>query len=70
MLLRKQGLREKKGTAVKFGLNAYSFNEPLRAGEMTLDDVIDYCAQLGLVGLDATAHYFPGYPEVPPYSVR
>jgi len=53
------------GTRVRLGLNAYSFNEPLRAGTMTLDDVVDYCAQHGLDGLDATAYYFPGYPKVP-----
>jgi len=53
------------GTRVRLGLNAYSFNEPLRAGAMTLDDLIDYCAQQGLDGLDATGYYFPGYPKVP-----
>jgi sugar phosphate isomerase/epimerase len=53
------------GTRVRLGLNLYSFNEPLRAGTMTLDDVVDYCAQQGLDGLDATGYYFPGYPRVP-----
>ena len=53
------------GTRVRLGLNAYSFNEPLRAGTLTLDDVVDYCAQQGLDGLDATGYYFPGYPQVP-----
>src|SRR5512135_714748 len=53
------------GILVRLGLNAYSFNEPLRAGTMTLDDVVDYCAQQGLDGLDATGYYFPGYPKVP-----
>jgi sugar phosphate isomerase/epimerase len=53
------------GTRVRLGLNAYSFNEPLRAGTMTLDGLVDYCAQQGLDGLDATAYYFPGYPKVP-----
>ncbi|MBN2001410.1 sugar phosphate isomerase/epimerase [candidate division KSB1 bacterium] len=32
---------------------------------MTLYDVIDYCASLDFDGLDATAYYFPGYPQVP-----
>jgi sugar phosphate isomerase/epimerase len=60
------------GTRVRLGLNAYSFNEPLRAGTMTLDDVVDYCALHGLDGLDATGYYFPGYPKVPdlPYLHR
>jgi sugar phosphate isomerase/epimerase len=53
------------GTRVRLGLNLYSFNEPLRAGTVTLDDVVDYCAQQGLDGLDATGYYFPGYPQVP-----
>jgi len=53
------------GTRVRLGLNAYSFNEPLRAGTMTLDDLVDYCAQHGFDGLDATGYYFPGYPNVP-----
>jgi sugar phosphate isomerase/epimerase len=53
------------GTRVRLGLNAYSFNELLRAGTMTLDDLVDYCAQQGFDGLDATGYYFPGYPKVP-----
>jgi sugar phosphate isomerase/epimerase len=53
------------GTRVRLGLNAYSFNEPLRAGTMSLDDLVDYCAQQGFDGLDATGYYFPGYPKVP-----
>jgi sugar phosphate isomerase/epimerase len=53
------------GTSVRLGLNAYSFNEPLRAGAMTLDDLVDYCAQHDIDGLDATGYYFPGYPKVP-----
>ena len=53
------------GTRVRLGLNAYSFNEPLRAGTMTLDDLVDYCAQQGFDGLDATGYDFPGYPNVP-----
>lgn len=54
-----------KGSHIKIGLNAYSFNRPLMAGKMTLDDVIDYCAQHNIDGLDATGYYFPGYPDVP-----
>ena len=53
------------GNRVRLGLNAYSFNEPLRAGTLTLEDVVHYCAQHGLDGLDATGYYFPGYPKVP-----
>lgn len=53
------------GNKIKYSLNAYSFNEPLRAGTMTLFDVVNFCAGLGFDGLDATGYYFPGYPEVP-----
>ena len=53
------------GVKVKLGLNAYSFDRPLRAGEMTLEDLVVYCAQNGFDALDATGYYFPGYPKVP-----
>jgi sugar phosphate isomerase/epimerase len=53
------------GIRVKLGLNAYSFNKPLMDRSMTLADVVDYCAQHGIDGLDATGYYFPGYPKVP-----
>src|SRR5436853_3747880 len=53
------------GTHIRIGLNAYSFNGPLQAGQMTLDDVIDYCAKHDVDGLDATGYYFPGYPKAP-----
>ena len=54
-----------KGTHIRIGLNAYSFNRPLTAGKMTLDDVLDYCALHNIDGLDATGYYFPGYPKAP-----
>src|SRR5579862_8120028 len=53
------------GSRIKLGLNAYSFNKPLLAGAMTLEDTVRYCAQHGLEALDATGYYFPGYPKVP-----
>lgn len=53
------------GLKLKLSLNAYSFNQPLRAGTMSLDDVIRFCAEQGIDGLDATGYYFPGYPAVP-----
>jgi sugar phosphate isomerase/epimerase len=53
------------GSLLKLGLNIYSFNKPLRAGELTVPEVIDYCADNGYMGLDATGYYFPGYPSVP-----
>jgi sugar phosphate isomerase/epimerase len=53
------------GPKLKTSLNAYSFNEPLRSGEMTLEDLLDFCAEVGFDGVDLTGYYFPGYPEVP-----
>lgn len=53
------------GTRVRIGLNAYSFDKPLRDGSMTLSDVIAFCARHGVDALDATGYYFPGYPAVP-----
>jgi sugar phosphate isomerase/epimerase len=53
------------GTQLNISLNIYSFNRPLRDGKLTIADVIDYCARHGIVGLDATGYYFPGYPEAP-----
>ena len=59
-------VRRQAGAWVRIGLNSYSFNAPLRAGEMTLMDVIDFCTNHRLNCLDATGYYFPGYPAVPP----
>jgi sugar phosphate isomerase/epimerase len=50
---------------VKISLNAYSFNKPLLAGEMTIDDMLNFAAQTGFEGVDLTGYYFPGYPAVP-----
>lgn len=49
----------------KISLNAYSFNNPLRSGEMTLEDMLDFAAKTGFEGVDLTGYYFPGYPKVP-----
>jgi sugar phosphate isomerase/epimerase len=50
---------------IKLSCNLYSFNEPLRSGAMTLEQAIDFCAELGFDGVDPTGYYFPGYPEPP-----
>jgi sugar phosphate isomerase/epimerase len=62
------------GASVKPALNVYSFNSELRAGQkkdgdgVTMFELLDFCAEHGLEGIDATGYYFPGYPEVPPDS--
>ena len=50
---------------LKTSLNAYSFNDPLIAKTMTLDDLLDYCAEHNFDGVDLTGYYFPNYPQVP-----
>ena len=64
-LLAKAETKRLTGTRIRLGLNAFSFNGPLRAGKMTMDDVIDFCAKTGIDGLDPTGYYFPGYPAAP-----
>lgn len=58
-------VKREPGVKLKLGLNAYSFDKPLRAGSMTLADAVRFCAEHGVDGLDATGYYFPGYPNVP-----
>jgi len=53
-------------SVIKLSCNFYSFNEPLTAGEMTLEQAIDFCAEIGFDAVDLTGYYFPGYPDVPP----
>ena len=50
---------------IKLSCNLYSFNEPLRSGAMSLEEVIDFCAELGFDAVDPTGYYFTGYPEAP-----
>ena len=59
--------REEKAKTnhLKTSLNAYSFNDPLIAKTMTLDDLLDFCADHHFDGVDLTGYYFPGYPSVP-----
>ncbi|CAN5230638.1 sugar phosphate isomerase/epimerase [soil metagenome] len=51
---------------LKISLNAFSFNEPLSKGTMSLDDLLDFCADTIIQAVDLTGYYFPGYPGVPP----
>lgn len=53
------------GVRLRLALNAYSFDKPLRSGEMTLPDVVRFCADHRVDALDATGYYFPGYPAAP-----
>jgi len=50
---------------LKISLNAFSFNDLLLAKKISIDDVLDFCAKLGIEGVDLTGYYFPGYPDAP-----
>lgn len=50
---------------LRLSCNLYSFNEPLMNGQMTLEQVLTFCAELGFDAVDPTAYYFPNYPTVP-----
>jgi sugar phosphate isomerase/epimerase len=58
-------VQTKFGHKFKTSLNVYSFNKLLRAGEIDLFDVLDFCAEHNFDAVDPTGYYFPGYPEVP-----
>ncbi len=53
------------GQNLKISLNAFSFNAPLTDGSMDVHDLLAYCAEIGFAGVDITAYYFKGYPDVP-----
>jgi sugar phosphate isomerase/epimerase len=59
-------LRRVGGPRVRISLNAYSFNEPLQAGRMSLGELLEFCAHHGFDGVDLTGYYFQGYPDPPP----
>lgn len=56
---------------LKTSLNAFSFNVAMTRGlhgngpDMTLLDVVDFCAEHNIDAIDPTGYYFPGYPNVP-----
>ncbi|HQS56352.1 MAG: xylose isomerase, partial [Bacteroidetes bacterium 24-39-8] len=54
-----------QGKHLKLSLNAYSFNDMLKSKSMSIEELIDFCAQMGFEGIDLTGYYFPGYPQVP-----
>ena len=50
---------------LKLSCNLYSFNEPLVSKQMTLEQVLEFCSEVGFDAVDPTGYYFPGYPAVP-----
>ena len=50
---------------LKLGLNAFTFNTALISGEMSRNEVIDFCCRHQIDGVDMTGYYFSQYPEIP-----
>lgn len=72
--LANEPIKRRGGMSVKPALNVYSFNSQLRAAAkaggkgLSMFDLLDFCADQGLDGIDATGYYFPNYPDAPPDS--
>jgi len=62
---KKKTLNKGNSNNLKISLNAYSFDKPLKAGTMSLDDLLEYCSKTGFDGVDITGYYFLSYPVVP-----
>lgn len=54
-----------RGIMPTLALNAYSFNDALLNGGMTIEDLFRFAAETGFHGVDLTAYYIPEYPDVP-----
>ncbi|SOD94916.1 sugar phosphate isomerase/epimerase family protein [Spirosoma fluviale] len=64
-LLDSAGPKKGKVNPIRLSCNLYSFNEPLMSGQMTLEQVLAFCADLGFDAVDPTGYYFPNYPALP-----
>ena len=62
------------GSQLKIALNAYSFSKLLgdhakgRGSGMSLFQLVDFCAEHAIDGVDVTGYFFPGYPQRPDAS--
>ncbi|WP_460971849.1 sugar phosphate isomerase/epimerase family protein [Spirosoma migulaei] len=54
-----------KSRLLKLSCNLYSFNEPLMSGQMSLNEVLKFCSDLGFTAVDPTAYYLSNYPALP-----
>ena len=61
----KPGMGEDGKIRPAISLNAYSFNRMLLDNKMSLKELFLFAAETGFMGVDLTAYYIPGYPEVP-----
>ncbi|MBC2844667.1 sugar phosphate isomerase/epimerase family protein [Winogradskyella flava] len=53
---------------LQYSVNAYSFNDEFRSGEMDLFDMMEFASDIGLNAVDLTAYYFSSYPKLPKKS--
>lgn len=44
---------------MRLGCAAYSYRDLLKSGEMSLEQFVDTCAEIGLDGVELTSYYFP-----------
>lgn len=65
----KLGLGDDGKIRPAISLNAYSFTRMLLANEMSLKELFLFAAETGFMGVDLTAYYIPGYPEVPEKNI-
>jgi len=58
-------IKRTEPSKVKIGLNCYSFNQPLMAKTMTVEEMFRISASVGFEAADLTGYYFSTYPAVP-----
>lgn len=54
-----------RAARIKLSCNLDSFDGPLRSGATPLEEVIEFCAELGFDAVDPTGYCFPGHPAPP-----
>ncbi len=58
-------IKRTEPSKVKIGQNCYSFNQPLMAKTMTVEEMFRISASVGFEAADLTGYYFSTYPVVP-----
>lgn len=53
---------------LQFSVNAYSFNDEFKSGEMDLFDMMELASDIGLNAVNLSAYYFSSYPKLPEKS--
>ena len=56
---------ESAAQRLQFSVNAYSFNDEFKSGQMDLFDMMEFAVEIGLNAVDLTAYYFSSYPKLP-----